>query len=952
MHRDWFHSPNFSNACVEIPENMIIKSPKNTITSNAMICIFMPGETPQSSSEAEPKMHFWNSVNDESISPSEFVRFCQTQFSKTFPKTRFHCKARPCDLLVNQFLEKAAERPDNQRILIYYYNYNNCSEPVPNRSQLEFFSQDAKTLTSIYIKDLILSSGKSSAFVFDCNNSGALLNEFITHGANRDIFAFFSCAEGQNNPSTSSLPADLFTSCLSSAASVAIVLHSKHYFHFKDSSLKPIDIFNELSSLANIDSEYLDSVFASINLTMKTIVEAIAFEKLGPEMFTRLFRVDSTVSQLVVNYIFACRVFETFGVNPVSYPTIPSLSSHHLWDNFDLSLDSELFRLQQHHPPPPITQSDFLVHALISFETMISTLRDYKNPFTECISYMSLLLSSNNQEIRNRASLVLAKYVDLSYEAIDIALHFQIVSPLIKILTTKPTPEAAFCLLKISAFAGGLMQAISDKSDNIYSQLLSIFHVSPVPIALTIKLIISSKNAIQKFFSCKWYSVCMNCLESENMGVRIWTFLLLSIVLNYAPQNVIEKTASVIINSIRSCSAEAVYAALECMPILAKNNAEKLVMELFNDLTTHISPNVRKHLIDIASLCSETIPFGDIKSKLENDMDQSVSEHAKSPVFANDTINKYMQMTNNHVFSVFECGEFSFIDTDYELPVFAPPNNIGRITTSIASISSNEIVFGDSEGIGRIYRSQEECIETKLFDSGKQMTALGVLVNGEDPLFVSIQEGGECRVTTTDGILRSRFMVDTLQQHNRWRLSLQQKTGRMIAFSDDGTAPFIVDLASEIRMGTVGIQGAIDAGFSNTYPCRIGICTSTSFCLHDTRSDSVAQSCSLDSPPIGMGIDAGVIIATADGNIHVLDFRSPTPKVIMKSDIKNPLMFDAGDDIIAVASKSVVDVFSSNGRQRVIEDPNASIRSIACAKTGSCVFLQENDNTIIANFPC
>ena len=948
MYRDWFHSKDFSNESLDDQSNKIIKSPKNTVTSNAMICIFLPGETPQSTSEVEPKLHFWNSVSDESISPSEFVRFSQNQFSKTFPKTRFHCKSKPCDTLVNQFLEMAAERPDNQRILFYYYNYY---ESISSNNFLPFFTQDMKTLTHMDVRELIKNSGKASSFVFDCSNSGSLLKWFKECGEGKDIFAFFSCSEGQNNPNPSGLPADLFTSCISSAPRVAIVLHSKHYFHFKDASLKPIDIFDELSCETNNDSEYLDSVYASINQTLKRTVEAIAFEKLDPETFTRLFRVDATISQLVVNYIFACRVFETFGVNPVSYPMLPSFSSHHLWDNFDLSLDSELFRLQPHHPPPPITQSDFLIHALMTFETLVSTLRDYKHPFIEEISYMNMLLSSHDCEIRKRAAFILAKYVDLSYEAISITLHFQIVSPLIKILTTKPTPEAAFCLLKISAFAGGLTKVISEKSDIIYPQLLSIFNVSPVPIALTIKLIISSDNAINKFLACDWYDTCINLLESNDMSVRIWIFLLLSIVLSHINEPLQDKTTKAIVNSISTCNAEATYAALECIPIIVKKEG-KSIMKVFKKLSKHISSNVRKRVIDIATLCSSYISIDEVKKMFDDDIDEEVKEYAEHPKVSTNTVNTYMQMTNKHVFNVFKCGNFSPIDTDFEIPLFTPVSQISRITTSISQLPSNEIAFGDSEGVGRIYRSQDECIETKICDSSRPISALGVLTNIDNPLFVSIQEGGECRVTTTDGILRSHFMIDTQREHKRWKLSLQENTGHMIAFSNDGTAPFIIDLASELRMGRVGIKGAIDAGISSTFPNKIGVCTSTAFCLHDIRAEHVALTCPFAAQPIGMAIDAGVVVATADGNINLIDFRSPNPRVIMKSDIVNPVMFNSGDDVFAIASHSRVDVFTPSALQRTIEDPNASIRSIVCAKTGSCVFLQESDNTIIKNFPC
>ena len=133
LFRDWFHSSNFNDPKYNSETHKMIMSPKNTITSNAIVCILLPTESLQMTPETDTEVFFWNTLSEDNQSASEFSKVCQSQFSQNFPKTRFHCKQKTCDTWVSQFLQKAKERPENHRILIYYYNYLN---PIQDSSKI------------------------------------------------------------------------------------------------------------------------------------------------------------------------------------------------------------------------------------------------------------------------------------------------------------------------------------------------------------------------------------------------------------------------------------------------------------------------------------------------------------------------------------------------------------------------------------------------------------------------------------------------------------------------------------------------------------------------------------------------------------------------------------------------------------------------------------------------
>ena len=966
LFRDWFHSSNFTDPEYNSETHKMIMSPKNTITSNAIICILLPTENSQIASETDPEVFFWNTLSEDNQSLSEFSRVCQTQFSENFPKTRFHCKQRTSDIWVSQFLQKAKERPNNQRILIYYYNYING---IQDPNKINFYSQDMKTFSSIDATTLIESARTPSAFVFDCDNSGALLDRFHNLKVG-DYFAFFSCARGQKNPRPSGLPTDLFTSCLSSAPRIALIWHSRHFYHFKDASLKPLDIFDDCfftessseNSQEENDGSYLLHVYSSINQTLKRVVESMAFEILDPDTFTKLFRVDATIAQFFVNFIFACRIFESMNVQPVSFPSLPSFSSHPMWNSFDMCLDSELFKLQPNHPPPPLSRSLYLSQVLVSFETLVSTIRDPDHPFIHPISFMSMLLSSQDPKVRERSLKIFAKYVDLSYEAIDISLHFQVVSPVIKMLASSPTIEACFIILKIIPYAGGLAQVITEKTDVVFSSVLSIFPQSPIPIALVIKLITTAKSAITKFLQTNWQPVCLSLLDSHFQSVRLWNFLLLSILLNFLSPNDVHPFAEKILESIETCDAESSFAALECMPALSKAGFNEIVESVFNDLSIHISPLVRKHVITVSSLCGDLMKSYEIRTKFMNDIDESVKQQILVPKPTDTTLHDYIHMTTKPLHHVFEIGQFTPIDFDYVLPPYSTPQTLSnKITTKIRIYNTNEICFGDENGYGKIYRNPNEVLEAQIYSEQQEndqqtnnnsndvsISSIQILENGSDPLYVAINNQGETRVMTTDGLMRCRFKTDLYERkHDKWSISINQTNANMIAYTNDDTSPIIFDLAYEQRLGYIGVKGAIEIAFSQTYSREIGICTKKSFLLHDTRSQHVALALQFPSELVGMAIDKGVLVATSDGSINAIDFRSPLPKPIMKSNLQNCKYFDAGDDIIAIGSSSKVEVLTGVGVLKTYEDPSNSIRSISCATVGESVFIQKGDNEII-----
>lgn len=204
-----------------------------------------------------------------------------------------------------------------------------------------------------------------SIYVFDCSHAGVVLNLFLKFAEQIDkeieetrrnlektpsltsnsthpisqitpLLPSFSpvqdillgaCGESELLPMNPELPADLFTSCLTTPIKIAL----RWYVLQKNiSRLNP-----------NIDQDMIDkipgtvtdrkSMLGELNWIFTAVTDTIAWNSLPKDTFQRLFRQDLLVASLFRNFLLAERIMRSYGCHVCSRPALPPMFEHRLW---------------------------------------------------------------------------------------------------------------------------------------------------------------------------------------------------------------------------------------------------------------------------------------------------------------------------------------------------------------------------------------------------------------------------------------------------------------------------------------------------------------------------------------------------------------------------------------------------------------------------------------------
>ena len=136
-----------------------------------------------------------------------------------------------------------------------------------------------------------------------------------------------ACGENELLPMNPELPADLFTSCLTTPIKIAL----RWYVLQKNiSRLNP-----------NIDQDMIDkipgtvtdrkSMLGELNWIFTAVTDTIAWNSLPKDLFQRLFRQDLLVASLFRNFLLAERIMRSYGCHVCSRPSLPPMFEHRLW---------------------------------------------------------------------------------------------------------------------------------------------------------------------------------------------------------------------------------------------------------------------------------------------------------------------------------------------------------------------------------------------------------------------------------------------------------------------------------------------------------------------------------------------------------------------------------------------------------------------------------------------
>uniref|UniRef100_A0A6B2KWT6 Raptor N-terminal CASPase-like domain-containing protein n=1 Tax=Arcella intermedia TaxID=1963864 RepID=A0A6B2KWT6_9EUKA len=380
--------------------------------------------------------------------------------------------------------------------VLFHYNGHGVPRPT-NNGELWVFNKSYTQYIPLSIYDLLTWVGNPSIYVFDCSGAGliiqwfhkfteqreqeiekakkkdalsssqtAILNQnnptptnanippvnplsfssppvFVAPPPNpslRDYILLCACGVNDVLPSSPELPADLFTSCLTTPIQTALKW------------------FCTQTIISGVDPELVDKLpgqpterrtpFGELNWIFTAITDTIAWNVLPSDLFQKLFRQDLLVSSLFRNFLLAERIMRSCKCFPVSYPRLPPTYNHPMWQAWDLACDHCLAQLPQllasenkketsaggsfsGFGSVEYKHSMFFSEQLTAFEVWLEFGTEDKNPPEQLPIVLQVLLS---QQHRLRALELLARFLDLGPWAVNQALSVGIFPYVLKLL--------------------------------------------------------------------------------------------------------------------------------------------------------------------------------------------------------------------------------------------------------------------------------------------------------------------------------------------------------------------------------------------------------------------------------------------------------------------------------------------------------------------------------------
>lgn len=398
---------------------------------------------------------------------------------------------------------------------LFHYNGHGVPKPTPS-GEIWVFNKEYTQYIPVSLYDLLGWVGTPSIFIWDCSAAANCVHRIEEAGKKRDadamskynaqveqirrqqqqsqsghltekekpetpqqvqippppvlyskeVIQLAACLPHQSLPLNPSLPADLFTSCLTSPIETAL-----RFFILRN----PLKADLDISLAFKIPGKLSDrkSPLGELLWIFTAVTDTIAWNTLPPAVFQRLFRHDLVVAALFRGFLLAERIMRLYDCTPVSVPALPPMHHHPMWDSWDLAVDrclNQLPAILQNAEdrkradkmgetlPPEIlfNPSRFFADQLQAFEIWLeqgtsrttasadpSTATDPKPLPTDGMTrphkvhpdqlpvVLQVLLS---QAHRLRALIMLCKFLDLGPWAVHLALSIGIFPYVLKLL--------------------------------------------------------------------------------------------------------------------------------------------------------------------------------------------------------------------------------------------------------------------------------------------------------------------------------------------------------------------------------------------------------------------------------------------------------------------------------------------------------------------------------------
>ncbi|XP_037936501.1 regulatory-associated protein of mTOR [Teleopsis dalmanni] len=400
----------------------------------------------------------------------------QMQYERWQPRARYKKCHDPTVEDVKKLCTSLRRNAKGERIL---FHYNGHGVPMPTANgEIWVFNKTFTQYIPLSIFELQSWMAAPSIYVYDCSNAGIIINSFqqFAEQHERDLEKAIANAPGQRVapsppdgqsapvsykncihlaacsaneilPMNAQLPADLFTSCLTTPINIAL----KWYTLRRKLDLGPriqADLIDKIPGKVN-DRR---TMMGELNWIFTAITDTIAWNTLPRDLFQRLFRQDLLVASLFRNFLLAERIFHSHDCSPISHPALPPCFRHPMWRDWDLVVDLALQQLPGIlEKGAPYRQLPFFERQLSAFQVWLELESESRSPPEQLPIVLQVLLS---QVHRLRALELLARFLDLGPWAVNLALGVGIFPYVLKLLQSSAKelrPVLVFIWAKILA---------------------------------------------------------------------------------------------------------------------------------------------------------------------------------------------------------------------------------------------------------------------------------------------------------------------------------------------------------------------------------------------------------------------------------------------------------------------------------------------------------------------
>lgn len=427
-----------------------------TVSAAMLLCLNI-GVDPPDVMRTNPsaKLECWVDPQPQTASANAPVQLIaknlQLQYEQLSMRTRYKVLGDPTLEDTKKCAASLRRNAKDERVL---FHYNGHGVPKPTASgEIWVFNRQYTQYIPLSIYDLQTWLGAPALLVYDCSDAGLIIENFnsalqrhqqetadaLKQNPAAQVQHFPECIQlaatgpKETLPINPNLPADVFTSCLTTPIEMAV-----RFFILRNplpGNLKPEDA-NRIPGRP----QERRTPMGELNWIFTAITDTIAWNTLPKPLFKKLFRQDLMVAALFRNYLLAQRIMRVYDCHPMCSPPIASCHDHPLWASWDLAVEMvltqlpDLLRAEKSEVEYEYKHSDFFAEQLTAFEVYLGQGAIEQKEPVQLPIVLQVLLS---QVHRLRALILLSQFLDLGPWAVKLALGIGIFPYVLKLLQSQ-----------------------------------------------------------------------------------------------------------------------------------------------------------------------------------------------------------------------------------------------------------------------------------------------------------------------------------------------------------------------------------------------------------------------------------------------------------------------------------------------------------------------------------